>query len=406
MRHNRTQHRSRRRTRSITAASATVLAVVAATAAVQSNAFGTEEEPTAVSQSPTEAQAQDCGAGTFQAQVAKAGDTWKARHGDTVLYTGDDMFAAMNAGLDSLTPNRTTKERLVVLGSGTISASERLKLPSYTVLDVCGTINATGAVATDTGPIFSRDTTDVEVQHAKITGAPMYGMFFRSVSNLTLGQIDMRLSGGLGIRIDNGSKTTPATNTRIDDVYVSGASSHAVETAGLDGVTIGTVTARDVGEAGLLLNTTTHAEVGTVDAQNVGTGTGYAAFRMANRNGRIGDGYENNIHVNQVIARGGGRGIFCVSESGGAVIDRVDIADTGNNAILVENCYNVTIAAEGGTVSGAGGIRIAARDEFANTSDVTLENLTVTDSFIKESPCAENTVIKNVELVNTTKDVC
>ncbi len=261
-------------------------------------------------------------------------------------------------------------------------------------------------MATDTGPIYSRDTHDVEVQHAKITGAPMYGMFFRSVSNLILGQIDMRLSGGLGIRIDNGGKTAPATNTRIDNVYVSGASSHAVETAGLDGVTIGTVTARDVGEAGLLLNTTTNAEVGTVDADNVGAGTGYAAFRMANRNGRIGDSYEANIHVKQVIARGGGRGIFCVSESGGAVIDRVDIADTGNNTILIENCYNVTIATESGTVSGPGSIRIAARDEFANTSDVTLENLSVTDSSILESPCAENTVIKNVELVNTTKDVC
>ena len=254
MRHNTNRHRSRRRTISITAASATALAVVAATAAVQSNAFGTEENATAASQSQVEAQAQECGAGEFQAEVAKSGDTWKARNGDTVLYTGDDMFDAMNAGVASLTPNRTAKERMVVRGSGTISASERLKLPSFTVLDVCGTINAVGAVATDTGPIFSRDTTDVEVQHAKITGAPMYGMFFRSVSNLTLGQIDMRLSGGLGIRIDNGSKTAPATNTRIDNVYVSGATSNAVETAGLDGVTIGKVTARDVGEAGLLLN--------------------------------------------------------------------------------------------------------------------------------------------------------
>ncbi|MFJ8955112.1 right-handed parallel beta-helix repeat-containing protein [Streptomyces sp. NPDC102381] len=407
MRHSTSRHTSRRKTISLATASVSMAAVVACAVAVQGNAFGTEskESQTAPSTAATTT-AEECGAGTYQAEVAKSGDTWTARDGDTVVYTGDDMFDAMNAGLSSLTPNRTAKERLVVRGSGTISASERLKLPSYTVLDVCGTINATGAVATDTGPIYSRGTHDVEVQHAKITGAPMYGMFFRSVSNLTLGQIDMRLSGGLGIRIDNGSSSVPATNTRIDNVYVSGASSHAVETAGLDGVTIGTVTARDVGEAGLLLNTTTNAEVGTVDAENVGAGTGYAAFRMANRNGRIGDSYETNIHVKKVIARGGGRGIFCVSESGGAVIDRVDIADTGNDAILAENCYNLTIATDSGTVSGPGGIRLAARDEFANTRDVTLENLTVTDSSIKESPCAENTVIKNVELVNTTKDVC
>ena len=35
----------------------------------------------------------------------------------------------------------------------------------------------------------------------------------------------------------------------------------------------------------------------------------------------------------------------------GAVADRGDIADTGSNAILIENCYNVTIASESGTVA-------------------------------------------------------
>lgn len=84
----------------------------------------------------------------------------------------------------------------------------------------------------------------------------------------------------------------------------------------------------------------------------------------------------------------------------------MDIADTGNNAILVENCHNVTIGAEGGTVEGAGGIRIAAREEFANTSDITLENLTVTDSVISGSPCGEHTVVENLKLVNTTKQTC
>jgi hypothetical protein len=74
--------------------------------------------------------------------------------------------------------------------------------------------------------------------------------------------------------------------------------------------------------------------IGTVDAENAGTGTGYAAFRVANRNGRINNAYPTNVRVGLVRARGGGRGVFCVSESGGLVIDRVDIANTGNNAIL------------------------------------------------------------------------
>jgi hypothetical protein len=105
---------------------------------------------------------------------------------------------------------------------------------------------------------------------------------------------------------------------RIDNVYVEGTGTHGVETYGVNNLTIGTVVARNTRDAGLLLNLTTNAQIGTVDASNVATGTGYAALRMANRNGRINNTYPTNIRVGQVIARGGGRGIFCVSESGGA----------------------------------------------------------------------------------------
>ena len=200
-------------------------------------------------------------------------------------------------------------------------------------------------------------------------------MFFRDVDNLRLGQIDIRVTSGLGVRIDNhgrSDRSQKVRNIQIDYVYVQGTSAQGVETYGVDDITIGTVVARDVGESGLLLNDTTNAEVGLVDSINSGAGTGYAAFRTANRNGRINNAYPTNIHVGQVIARSGGRGIFCVSESGGLVIDRVDIANTGNNAILLENCYNVNIAAVSGTVNGGGEIRIAARTEFANTSDITV----------------------------------
>jgi hypothetical protein len=38
----------------------------------------------------------------------------------------------------------------------------------------------------------------------------------------------------------------------MDNVFVSGAGSHAVETWNINGLTVGTVTARNVGEAGLL----------------------------------------------------------------------------------------------------------------------------------------------------------
>jgi hypothetical protein len=348
-----------------------------------------------------------CGEGSYQAEAVLNGSTWTARRGSGTVYTGTDMRAAVQAAVNSLTAGRTAKERVVVRGSGSISAASRISLPSYTALDVCGTINVTGSGSGDQAPVYSRGTRDIEVQHLTLTGRPLYGVFLRNVQNVILGQLDMRLSAGLGVRIDNRGDTSQWTrNVRIDNVYVSGASSHAVETYGVDGITIGTVTARNVGESGLLLNQTINATVTRVDAENAGTGTGYAAFRMANRNGRVGSGYPTNIRVGEVIARGGGRGVFCVSESGGAVIDRVTLSNTGNNSVLIENCYNVNLAAQSGTITGGGELRLAARSEFPNNADITVQNLTVTNSSIRESPCGTNTTFRNITRVNSTQSIC
>ncbi|WP_033308945.1 right-handed parallel beta-helix repeat-containing protein [Streptomyces iakyrus] len=380
---------------------AALLAAAGATALL--TAAGTLTAPATAA--PTRALA--CGDGSYQAEAVQSGGTWTARRGGSTVYTGTDLRAAVQAAVNSLTAGRTSKERVVVRGSGSMPAGSRISLPSYTVLDVCGTINVTGSGSGDQAPVYSRGTRDVEVQNLKLTGTPLYGVFLRNVQNVVLGQIDMRLSRGLGVRIDNRGDTSQWTrNVRIDNVYVSGASSHAVETYGVDGLTVGTVTARNVGESGLLLNQTVNARVTKVDAENAGTGTGYAAFRMANRNGRIGSGYPTNIRVGEVVARGGGRGVFCVSESGGAVIDKVTLSSTGNNSVLIENCYNVSLAAQSGTITGGGELRLAARSEFANNKDITIQNLTVTNSAIRESPCGENTEFRNITRVNTSQSVC
>ncbi|MFV2102927.1 RICIN domain-containing protein [Micromonospora sp. LOL_024] len=348
-----------------------------------------------------------CGSGAFQAEAVLSGGTWTSRNGGSTVYTGTDMRAAVQAAVNSLGAGRTSKQRVVVRGSGSISAGSRISLPSYTAIDVCGTINVTGSGSGDQAPIYSRGTTQVEVQNLTVTGAPLYGIFMRNVTNVILGQIDLRLSAGLGVRIDNRGDTSQWTrNVRIDNVSVSGASTHGVETYGVDGLTVGTVTARNVGGSGLQLNETINATVSTVDAENAGTGTGYAAFRTANRAGRIGSSYPTNIRVGTVRARGGGRGVFCVSESGGVAINRVDLANTGNNAILIENCYGVDIAAGGGTISGGGEVRLAARTEFPGNRDITLRNFTLTNSRILESPCATNLTISNITLTNSTIRRC
>ena len=396
----------RHRVAMIAGVGAAVLAAGTLTTAVANAA--TEPSAARPAAAQAVALAAACGASGSNAEAVQSGSTWTARNGSSTVYTGSDMRAAIQAAVSSLSAGRTSKQRVVVRGSGSMSANSRISLSSYTILEVCGTINVTGSGSGDQAPVYARGATDIEVPYLTLTGAPRYGIFMRNVNNLYLGQITMRLSGGLGVRIDNhgGDRAQKARNIRIDNVYGSGTSSHVVETYGVDGLTVGTVTARSVGESGLLLNDTINATIGTVDAQNAGSGTGYAAFRMANRNGRIGSSYPTNIRVGSVIASGGGRGVFCVSESGGAVIDRVTISNTGSNAILIENCHNVNIAAQSGTINGGGEVRIASRTEFAASSNNTLQNLTVSNTSIRLSPCGTNNVIRNVTRVNSSLTWC
>ncbi|MFE6304550.1 right-handed parallel beta-helix repeat-containing protein [Nocardiopsis sp. NPDC057823] len=347
-----------------------------------------------------------CGDGAADTEVTRSGSTYTARAGGTTLYQGGDMLAAMRAAVGGLDPDRTSRERVVVRASGSMPADASLDLPSHTSLEVCGTIDVTGTPTANNAAIRIRHARDVAVPHLSLTGRPYFGVWVRTSTDVHFGQVDLRLSGGLGMRIDSRDDDTVrgARDIRIDDVYVSGTDNHGVETYGVDGLTIGTVTARDTGYSGLLLNDTANASIGLVDAVDAGTGTGYAAFRTANRNGRIGDGYPVNIRVGEVRARGGGRGIFCVSESGGLVVERVDVSGTGGNAVLVENCHNVTLA--GGTIAGPGDIRIAARSEFANTSGVTLSGLRLVDTVLNENPCAVGTVVRDITWVNSRDNSC
>src|SRR6185295_9619784 len=109
--------------------------------------------------------AQTCGSGSFNAEAVNTNGTWNARNGNSTYYTGGDMRAAVQAAIGSLTPGRTSKQRVVVRGSGNISAGARISLPSYTTIDVCGTINVTGTGSGDFAPIYARGVSNVEVQH-------------------------------------------------------------------------------------------------------------------------------------------------------------------------------------------------------------------------------------------------
>lgn len=318
-----------------------------------------------------------CGEGS-DATVTGEG-TFVATVGSEEVYSGDDYHLAIQTALDSITEG----QRLSVIASGSIGTGI-ISITSGKIFEGCGTIDVTSN--SGHGAIEVLDASDVSIPYLTMTGDPYFGLRFYGVSNLSLGEITLNLSGGLGIRFERDEAAN--SDVSMDTITVTGAGSHAVETWNIDGLTIGSVIAKDVGECGLLLQTTTNAQVGLVDGDNVAAGVGYATLRFANANGRLADGsYSTNVYVDEVVSRGGGRGIFCVSESGGAEIGSVDLADNENNAVLIENCYGVSIL--GGSVNGGGEVRLAARDEFANNADISI-TLTVDGTSVTEDPCGEN----------------
>jgi hypothetical protein len=341
--------------------------------------------------------------------MIKSGSTWTVTKADEQVHSGPDMEAALRAAYGSLTPGRTSKESILVQGSGDIPASSQVSIPSYTLLNVCGTINVSGTPSgSDRSPLYARNARDIEIPNLKMTGSPQYGIFFRGTDNMHLGQIDLRLtrSAGIGIRVDTsgnaGSDTSFKQNLRMDYVFGSGMGSHIVETYGISNITIGTVEGENVGECGVLLNRSINATIDLVTCTDCAVGAGYAAFRMANDNGRIDGGYGTvNIVVKSVIARGGGRGIFSVSGSGAARIDKVDLESTGNNSILLENAHNVTVGSptEQSRIADSGQLRIAG-----TSSDIRIQNIAVSATSISESPCAANSTWLDVNGAPTNCD--
>ncbi|KAI0860145.1 hypothetical protein F4860DRAFT_229576 [Xylaria cubensis] len=320
-----------------------------------------------------------CGSGSPDATVTGSGSSFKASKGSTSVYSGSDYRAAIQAAVDSI----GSGQRVAVMASGSIGANT-ITISSGKIFEGCGTIDTANRAGH--GAIESLGTTGVKIPYLTMTGNPYFGLRFYGTKDLELGSITMNLSGGLGIRFDRDAAAN--SNVKMGTITVHGAGSHAVETWNIDGLTIDKVVARDVGECGLLLQKTTNAKVGLVDGDNVATGTGYATFRMANNNGQLSNGaYTPNVFIDKVVSRGGGRGVFCVSQSGGAVITQVDLANNGNNAILLENCYNVAI--NSGTVSGGGEVRVSSRDEFPVSKDLTIK-LTVNNNSVRESPCGTN----------------
>ncbi|KAH7086232.1 parallel beta-helix repeat protein [Paraphoma chrysanthemicola] len=320
-----------------------------------------------------------CGSGTPDITVSGSNPYRATRAGGASVYSGGDLGQAINTALRSI----NSGQRVSVLSSGSIGSTV-IAVGSGKTFESCGVLNVTPA-RSGSGNVESKNTVGAKINYLTLTGTSGFALHHYGVRDLYLGNIVLNVTRGIGIRFDRDNP--PNNNVVMNSIRCNGPSSHCVETWKIYGLQIGEVVARNVGESGLLIQNGTNTRVGYVEGDNVGRGTGYGTLRFANQNGLRSGSYNTNIFIDRVRSRGGGRGFFCVSRSGAAVINNLDLANNGNNAILIENCYNIRI--NGGTINGGGEVRVSARTEFPNTRDLDI-TLRVDGTTVRESPCATN----------------
>jgi hypothetical protein len=285
-------------------------------------------------------------AGSLFAEVTVSNGTWRAVNSGTTVYTGSDMFAAVNAAIASLPSGRTSKGTVSIKNSGSSGPSggsiKAINIQSYTILNFNGTqINCNSGDLLIV-PVQGDRKSNIEILNLRVNGNPRYGIWLKGCSNINIQGVSMTLTAGLGIRVDHSTGATRNLTLGATTINGSTATTHAVETYGLDGFNIGNITANTSGGCGVLLNQSRNGSVGTVNGYRCNKGGGYAAFRVANNNGP-------NVTCTKVYARECGRGFFSVTGSNGTTVNTVDIANGTSHGIFLEDASNTRVNA--GTVS-------------------------------------------------------
>lgn len=136
-----------------------------------------------------------CGAGSPDATVDGSDGSYTATAGGSVVYSGSDYLSAIQTAIDSI----SSGQRVAVIASGSIGENS-ISIDSGKTFEGCGTIDV--GYRAGHGAIESLGTSDVSIPYLSMTGDPYFGLWFYGNSGLNLGEIDMQLSGGLGIRFE------------------------------------------------------------------------------------------------------------------------------------------------------------------------------------------------------------
>jgi hypothetical protein len=141
---------------------------------------------------------------------------YTATVGGSEVYSGSDYYTAITEALGGISSGQTVS----VIASGNIG-SKTISIDSGKTFEGCGLITASIA-ANGKGAIESLNTENVNIPYLSLAGEVYFGLHFYGTSGLTLGEIDMDLTAGIGIRFDRDEAAN--SNVKMGTITVTGAS--------------------------------------------------------------------------------------------------------------------------------------------------------------------------------------
>ncbi|UHQ98502.1 RICIN domain-containing protein (plasmid) [Natrinema zhouii] len=318
---------------------------------------------------------------------------YHADGGDDTVASGEEPMPVVQAAVDALEDDRTTKATVHVAADLAVSEDHErtgVDVPSHTRLDVAGEVTVDG----ETDAVLSLQSVEnVAIPRLTVTGSASQAIFADDCSELTIGRLWIDGVTVQGVRIQGSS-----SDIQIDTAYVTNTGHHGIETYDVERIQIGQVIGVDPGSCVLLLNETFDATVGQVVGDN--PSFDYATFRLANGC--------RSVSVGRVVSRGGVRGLSIITGTRDVTVGEVNIQGGSKAGILLVDVRNVKIL--GGVIKNfdGPGVNFWSLGLQGSASEInegtTLANLRITDdrddprqpwAIREDGACLHNQFINN-----------
>ena len=315
-------------------------------------------------------------------------DTNITANSNYILYetTYEGLLDCLKTAFSLLTSGRTTKEKVIVITSGTTGTASQnqsskvnknnrnynsvsMQPSSYTILDFQDNYiyvdKSESFISTYTYNInavinMERGVKYVTICNLTLIGRYTYGIFLAQASNIYMKNIHITIAQGefescyIGIRAQ--SQANAIANVELsrwshelyfDNCTFCGVEDHGIETFNAYNIWGKRIEATDIGGCGILLNCSYNTWINEVIAIRCCPQATYAATRYANDAGP-------NINIHYVYGEACGNGVFLVSSSNDIRIDKINLVNIHSTPIYVGGSAGLQI--KSGKILTNGGI--------------------------------------------------